>query len=213
VRLRVLPGVAVKPEQELSVTKRERQRDEYAAESHTMHDAASGEQEPEDGWRVLPIGEVIRAGDEFLAHCQWHAAAVAGLKIFPGFPPYRRRITSDHDAAPAAKAIRDAALALYEVGQWVSPDVPAAQADAMWATLRDALGLPVGHATARGVAAAPPAGSVTLTDEEREAMKRTIGWLSTIATQRGDIHTAQYVLDDAATLRGLLARATKEEAR
>ena len=65
-------------------------------------------------------------------------------------------------------AVRAAALALYEAGRWVSADVPTEQADAMWATLRDALGLRPGHATARGVdgGGTRPA----LTDEERTAI-------------------------------------------
>jgi len=65
-------------------------------------------------------------------------------------------------------AVRAAALALYEVGRWVSVDVPREKADAMWATLRDALGLRPGHATARGVDGGGT--TPTLTDEEREAI-------------------------------------------
>jgi hypothetical protein len=58
----------------------------------------------------------------------------------------------DKPTAPASDALFHAALVLYEAGRWVSPDVPAVQAVAMWATLRDALGLPAGYATDRGVA-------------------------------------------------------------
>ena len=65
-------------------------------------------------------------------------------------------------------AVRSAALALYEAGRWVSADVPRDKADAMWATLRDALGLRPGHATARGVDGGGT--KPTLTDEEREAI-------------------------------------------
>jgi hypothetical protein len=53
--------VAVKPEQELSVTKRERQRDEYAAESHTLHDAASG-----DTFLPEPAAWAVYEGDELV---------------------------------------------------------------------------------------------------------------------------------------------------
>ncbi len=62
--------------------------------------------------------------------------------------------TNERSVASAGShgdAIRSAALALYEAGRWVSVDVPREKADAMWATLRDALGLRPGHATARGV--------------------------------------------------------------
>jgi hypothetical protein len=65
-------------------------------------------------------------------------------------------------------AVCSAALALYEAGRWVSADVPRDKADAMWATLRDALGLRPGHATARGVDGGGTA--PTLTDAEREAI-------------------------------------------
>jgi hypothetical protein len=90
-------------------------------------------------------------------------------------------------------AVRAAALALYEVGRWVSVDVPREKADAMWATLRDALGLRPGHATARGV----DGGGTTpaLTDEEREAVSR----MSFLLEQHG-------WREDAAVFRGLLER-------
>jgi hypothetical protein len=54
----------------------------------------------------------------------------------------------------------------------VSADVPRDKADAMWATLRDALGLRPGHATARGVDGGGT--KPTLTDEEREALRRML---------------------------------------
>jgi len=128
----------------------------------------AGEDVPGRGFRWGKPGEALQDGDEVkqvrMSGTRWLACARVGRVIREGESfIWRRRITTADDAAPEATAIRDAALALYEVGQWVSPDVPAAQADAMWATLRDALGLPVGHATARGVAAAPPAAGVTLT--------------------------------------------------
>ncbi len=45
-----------------------------------------------------------------------------------------------------------------------------------------------------------------LTKKQRDAVGRAYEWLRQIASQRKDIHSAGYVLDDAATLRGLLAR-------
>jgi hypothetical protein len=79
---------------------------------------------------------------------------------------------SDASAGSHGGAVRSAALALYEAGRWVSADVPRDKADAMWATLRDALGLRPGHATARGVDGGGTA--PTLTDEEREAIALAI---------------------------------------
>jgi hypothetical protein len=46
----------------------------------------------------------------------------------------------------------------------------------------------------------------TLTDEEREAIDRAIGWLGTIAETRGEQHSAGYLFDDAAAMRRLLDR-------
>ena len=68
-------------------------------------------------------------------------------------------------------AVHAAAFALYEAGRWVSADVPREKADAMWATLRDALGLRPGHATARGVDGGGGT-KPTLTDEERCFLER-----------------------------------------
>ena len=45
-----------------------------------------------------------------------------------------------------------------------------------------------------------------LTDEERQAIKRQADWLAMQAQQAGDIHSADLRLQEAATLRGLLAR-------
>ena len=81
-------------------------------------------------------------------------------------------------------AVRSAALALYEAGRWVSADVPRDKADAMWATLRDALGLWPGHATARGVDGGGTA--PTLTDEEREALTYAAGSLLEQFIELGD---------------------------
>ena len=80
--------------------------------------------------------------------------------------------TNEMSAGSHGDAVRAAALALYEVGRWVSADVPRDKADAMWATLRDALGLRPGHATARGVDGGGT--KPTLTDEERQAIFRAM---------------------------------------
>ena len=45
-----------------------------------------------------------------------------------------------------------------------------------------------------------------LTDAEREAVERAAAWMADRAKDRGDIHSAVYLLDDAAMLRGLLER-------
>jgi hypothetical protein len=45
-----------------------------------------------------------------------------------------------------------------------------------------------------------------MTDAERQALVRAAGWLSDIAMTRKDIHTAGYVVDDAATLRAIAER-------
>jgi hypothetical protein len=45
---------------------------------------------------------------------------------------------------------------------------------------------------------------ITLT--ERRAVGRAIDWLLLLAQTRNDIHTAGYLCDDAAVLRGLLER-------
>ena len=46
----------------------------------------------------------------------------------------------------------------------------------------------------------------TLTDAEREAVERAANWMVQLAKDRGEIHSAGYFVDDAATLRGLLER-------
>ena len=45
-----------------------------------------------------------------------------------------------------------------------------------------------------------------LTDAELEAIRRAADWLAKAAESRNDIHTAGYLCDDAAVLRGLLGR-------
>jgi hypothetical protein len=45
-----------------------------------------------------------------------------------------------------------------------------------------------------------------LTAEERQAIDRQADWLAGAAQQAGDIHSADLRLQEAATLRGLLAR-------
>ena len=49
------------------------------------------------------------------------------------------------------EAIRAAATALYLAGRWDCPNVTPRDAARLWEGLRDALGLPVGTATAHGV--------------------------------------------------------------
>jgi len=119
--------------------------------------------------------------------------------------------TNERSVASAGShgdAVRSAALALYEAGRWVSADVPRDKADAMWATLRDALGLRPGHATARGVdgGGTPP----TLTDEEREAvaiMERVANRTENLVVGIGPRHAKSFDGPTiAATLRTLLER-------
>jgi len=134
------------------------------------------------------------------------------------------RGATDHDAAPAAGSptltdVEREALAA-QPATWVEEEIACYQAfdrsGAPWdwpddepATVtRMSLSM-----SAECVRLRDEVDRLRLTDAERETLKRAVGWLSTIASQRGDIHTAQYVLDDlddAATLRGLLARAAKE---
>ena len=45
-----------------------------------------------------------------------------------------------------------------------------------------------------------------LTDAEREAVERAAAWLFSQAKNRADIHSCDLLLQDAATLRGLLER-------
>ena len=45
-----------------------------------------------------------------------------------------------------------------------------------------------------------------LTEAEREAVERAANWMVQLAKDRGEIHSAGYFVDDAATLRGLLER-------
>jgi hypothetical protein len=45
-----------------------------------------------------------------------------------------------------------------------------------------------------------------LTDAEREAVERAAQWMVQLAKDRGEIQSAWYFVDDAATLRGLLER-------
>lgn len=60
--------------------------------------------------------------------------------------------------------------------------------------------------TRPGVELAPLAIAPPLTDAEREAVERAADWMVQLAKDRGEIHSAGYLVDDAATLRGLLAR-------
>ncbi len=46
----------------------------------------------------------------------------------------------------------------------------------------------------------------TLTDEELEAIERAAFWMARVAESRGDIHSAWYLVSDAATLRGISSR-------
>jgi hypothetical protein len=94
-------------------------------------------------------------------------------------------------------AVRSAALALYEAGRWVSVDVPRDKADAMWATLRDALGLRPGHATARGVGGTAP----SLTEAEQLA----VAWAAREADEWDEEDTPE-VAAHADALRGLARR-------
>jgi len=218
-------------------------------------------------------------------HDLFAAAALTGLLATGRWEPARGGVKllwrmvddvlaarGDKPTAPAADALRDAALALYEAGRWVSPDVSAVQADAMWATLRDALGLPAGYATDRGVAdaaagepdgvkgtgdtraaqepvawgvycghmllnacltqaaavevvkrwphtgytvaplyAAPPAAGLTLTAAERRELEAAAREYESGAEKI--LYGRHGYRQRAATLRGLLARAAKEEAR
>lgn len=48
--------------------------------------------------------------------------------------------------------------------------------------------------------------SLRLTDEEREAVDRQAKWLFAQAKNKPDIHSADLLLQEAATLRGLLER-------
>ena len=59
----------------------------------------------------------------------------------------------------------------------------------------------VGTTTKYCVLSAP-----TLTDAEREALGRAADWLVQLAKDRGEIQSAGYLADDAATLRTLLER-------
>jgi hypothetical protein len=86
-------------------------------------------------------------------------------------------------------AVRSAALALYEAGRWVSADVPRDKADAMWATLRDALGLRPGHATARGVDGGGT--KPTLTDQELEAIEAARDILREMEDDNGEPFAAE----------------------
>lgn len=56
-------------------------------------------------------------------------------------------------------------------------------------------------------------GSVTLTDEEREAIDRQAKWLVSQAKNKQDIHSADLLLQEAATLRKLLSRLGVHDAR
>jgi hypothetical protein len=107
---------------------------------------------------------------------------------------------SPASAGSHGDAVRAAALALYEVGRWVSVDVPREKADAMWATLRDALGLRPGHATARGVDGGGT--KPTLTDEEQGALKKVLRRV------REDYFAGRFAdsVEVAAVIDGLLER-------
>jgi len=67
---------------------------------------------------------------------------------------------------PTPDALRDAALALYNAGRW-SCGLSAEKEAHLWESLRDALGLDAGHATARNVHASPSA----IPDEPSDIVK------------------------------------------
>jgi hypothetical protein len=113
--------------------------------------------------------------------------------------PQDGKAMSPASAGSHGDAVRAAALALYEVGRWVSVDVPREKADAMWATLRDALGLRPGHATARGVDGGGT--KPTLTEAEQLA----IAWAAREADEWDEEDTPE-VAAHAGALRGLAKR-------
>ena len=49
-----------------------------------------------------------------------------------------------------------------------------------------------------------------LTDSERAAIERQVAWLFSQARNRADIHSCDILLQEASTLRGLLARSATE---
>jgi hypothetical protein len=77
----------------------------------------------------------------------------------------------------------------------------------MWATLRDALGLRPGHATARGVDGGGT--KPTLTDEERQAISRVYDLLCDRARELQSatrLDEARWLIQCAKTLQGLWER-------
>lgn len=48
--------------------------------------------------------------------------------------------------------------------------------------------------------------SPTLTDAERGALRAAIEWLTTLSSRRREIHSADLLMEDARTLRGLWQR-------
>jgi hypothetical protein len=47
---------------------------------------------------------------------------------------------------------------------------------------------------------------LSISDKERKAIKTAIEWLTTLSSRRREIHSADLLLQDARTLRGLLER-------
>ena len=167
-------------------------------------------------WRWVEVYEMLQSGDAYFDYdrgCWMLVAQKSGVPCWSSFK-YRRRITTDLEAAPAATASgRDSSA---EAG---TGDARAAPEPAAWAVYdgeadEEPLVLCFKEHRARdevrGVAgsrvvplyAAPPAPGVTLTDAEREAVEFA-------ATQC----SAFGLTNTAATLRGLLARAAKEGGR
>ena len=147
----------------------------------------AGRDSPGEGWRWVEPHEPLESGDQFLslvgrgwlpAKCYGDGRPSAYHRFF------RRRIDAktNHDAAPAARAeierLREAIRRL-------------ADQDAT-------LSVCGGNVTVTMDA--------TLTDAEREAIKTAIEWLTTLSSRRREIHSADLLLQDARTLRGLLDR-------
>ena len=179
-------------------------------------DDDTGEDGPGDEYRWVSPGETLKLGDS-LRHAdgKWcQTCCVDCVVPNDSARKYRRRITTDHDAAPAAVPAEPAAGEVHEEGAasgtgdtraWRRSGVfhrfvvaanryacsaPGRRADECFNRLCEV----VDHIVASY--AAPPAAGVTLTDAEWWALRRSICRLSTY---------------EAATLRGFLARAAKEE--
>jgi hypothetical protein len=200
--------------------------------------SAAGEDAPGDGYRWVKPGEAFQAGDEIkqvrMSGTRWLACARVGRVVSEAESfIWRRRRTTDLEAAPAATASgREQTVAESVVNLGITAD-SIAESVAVFvarlvhaglsrheikASVRQQMRREIGwlDRLVKEAAAAQPAHGVTLTDAEREVLRECadIAWEQLLyAEEGGEEETIARWTRRNAALRGLLARTAREGGR